>query len=338
MPDMMNAWSFPHPAPVSSRILTRAARPITSPGDGELLIEVSACGICRTDLHLIHGELSPRRQGVVPGHQIVGRVVSRGRGTDGYRPGDRVGVAWLRQTCGLCKWCQSGAENLCPESLYTGWDADGGLAEYALAPAAYAYRLPDRYSDERIAPLLCAGIIGYRALRRAKLRPGGRLGIYGFGSSAHITAQIAAAEGAEIYVMTRGEANRKLAASLGAAFVGGPAARPPHPVDAAIVFAPAGELVPLALESTDRGGTVVLAGIHMSDIPRLPYASLFNERDLRTVTSNTRADGEELFHIARHLNLDIHTTAFDFDHADDALIGLDSGAYAGSGVVLLRHV
>jgi propanol-preferring alcohol dehydrogenase len=334
MPDMMNAWSFAHPAPVASGILKKATRPITGPGEGELLIEVSACGVCRTDLHLIHGELRPHGNSVVPGHQIVGRVVSRGRGTEDYRPGERVGIAWLRQTCGSCTWCRQGAENLCPDSLYTGWDADGGLAEYARVPAAYSYRLPDGYSDERIAPLLCAGIIGYRALRRANVPPGGRLAIFGFGSSAHITAQIAASEGVEIYVLTRGEPNQKLASSLGAAFVGGPEDRPPRPVDSAIVFAPAGELVPLALESTDRGGTVALAGIHMSDIPQLPYATLFYERDLRTVTSNTRADGEELFHIARHLDLDIHTTAFGFDHADDALIGLYDGAYAGSGVVL----
>jgi propanol-preferring alcohol dehydrogenase len=336
MTDMMNAWSFPHPALVTSRILTKTTRPIAEPGRGELLIEVSACGVCRTDLHLIHGELPPHGQGVVPGHQVVGRVVSRGRGTEDYRPGERVGIAWLRHTCGSCTWCRRGAENLCPSSLYTGWDADGGLAEYAHVPAAYAYRLPHSYSDERIAPLLCAGIIGYRALRRANLPPGGRLGLFGFGSSAHITAQIAAAEGAEIYVMTRGEPNQKLAASLGAAFVGGPTDRPPRPLDSAIVFAPAGELVPLALESTGRGGTVALAGIHMSDIPTLPYATLFNERDLRTVTSNTREDGDELFHIAQHVALDIHTTAFEFEHADAALIGLYNGAYAGSGVVL-RH-
>jgi alcohol dehydrogenase, propanol-preferring len=337
MTDMMNAWSFAHPALVTSRILKKATRPIVGPGEGELLIEVSACGVCRTDLHLIHGELPSHRHRVVPGHQVVGRVVSRGRGTDDYRPGERVGIAWLRMTCGSCTWCRRGAENLCPSALYTGWDADGGLAEYARVPAAYAYRLPDGYSDERIAPLLCAGIIGYRALRRANLPPGGRLGLFGFGSSAHITAQVAASEGAEIYVMTRGEPNQKLAASLGAAFVGGPEDRPPRPLDSAIVFAPAGELVPLALESTDRGGTVTLAGIHMSDIPQMSYATLFNERDLRTVTSNTREDGEELLQIARHLDLDIHTTAFDFDHADEALIGLYNGAYAGSGVVL-RHL
>jgi propanol-preferring alcohol dehydrogenase len=336
MADMMNAWSFAHPGPVASGVLKKSTRPIIGPGPGELLIEVSACGVCRTDLHLIHGELAPHGRAIVPGHQVVGRVVARGRGTEAYRPGERVGVAWLRQTCGCCAWCRSGSENLCPGSLYTGWDADGGLAEYARVPAAYAYRLPERYSDERIAPLLCAGIIGYRSLRRAQLPPGGRLGLFGFGSSAHITAQIAASEGAEIYVMTRGEPNQKLAASLGAAYVGGPEDRPPQRLDAAIVFAPAGELVPLALESVDRGGTVALAGIHMSDIPQLRYETLFYERDLRTVTSNTRADGSDLFKIASHLDLDIHTTAFDFDHADDALIGLYTGAYAGSGVVL-RH-
>jgi propanol-preferring alcohol dehydrogenase len=334
MADMMNAWSFAHPAPVASGILTKSTRPIPEPHEGELLIEVSACGVCRTDLHLIHGELPPHGPRVVPGHQVVGRVVARGRGAEEYRPGDRVGIAWLRQTCGACKWCRSGSENLCPRSLYTGWDADGGLAEYARVPAAYAYRLPARYSDERVAPLLCAGIIGYRALRRANLPPGGRLGLFGYGSSAHITAQIAASEGAEISVMTRGDQNRRLATALGAAYVGGPEDRPPRRLDSAIVFAPAGELVQVALECTDRGGTVALAGIHMSDIPQLPYSALFYERDLRTVTSNTRADGAELFDVAAHLDLEIHTTAFDFAHADAALIGLYDGSYAGSGVVM----
>jgi propanol-preferring alcohol dehydrogenase len=336
MTDLMNAWTFDEPGLVTSGPLRRAVRPIPTPAPGELLVEVSACGVCRTDLHLIHGELAPRHRGVVPGHQVVGTVVGRGSGTAEFRPGERVGIAWLRRTCGRCKWCHAGAENLCPNSAYTGWDADGGLAEYAIVPAAFAYRLPQAYSDERVAPLLCAGIIGYRALQRANLPPGGRLGVFGFGSSAHITAQIAAAEGAEISVMTRGRRNRELAERLGAAFVGDADAKPPRPLDSAIVFAPAGELIPVALESVDRGGTVALAGIHMSDVPSMSYQRLFYERDLRTVTSNTRADGEELFRLAERLDLAIHTTAFDFDDADRALIGLYEGSFAGSGVVL-RH-
>jgi propanol-preferring alcohol dehydrogenase len=334
MSDLMSAWSFADPRPVTSGVLKKDLRPIPQPREGEVLIEVSACGVCRTDLHLVHGELAPHGRSVVPGHQVVGTVVSRGVGVDDLRPGERVGIAWLRHTCGRCAWCRRGAENLCPESLYTGWDADGGLAEYACVPAAYAYRLPVGYSDERVAPLLCAGIIGYRALRRANLPPGGRLGLYGFGSSAHITAQIASAAGAEVFVMTRGDANRKLAASLGADYVGGAEDRPPRALDSAIVFAPAGELVPLALEATTPGGTVALAGIYRSDIPQLRYTTLFGERDLRSVTANTRADGDELFALAAQLKLVVHTTAFDFDHADQALIGLASGAYAGSGVVL----
>jgi propanol-preferring alcohol dehydrogenase len=319
---------------VTSGVLRKSVRAIPTPGPGELLVEVRACGVCRTDLHLIHGELPPRHRGVVPGHQVVGSVVARGAGTEEFRPGERIGIAWLRRTCGRCKWCHAGAENLCPNSAYTGWDADGGLAEYAIVPAAFAYRLPGSYSDERVAPLLCAGIIGYRALRRAKLPPGGRLGLFGFGSSAHITAQIAAAEGAEIYVMTRGEPNRELAEELGAVFVGGPDDKPPRPLDSAIVFAPAGELVPIALESVDRGGTVALAGIYMSDLPPMSYQRLFYERDLRTVTSNTRADGEQLFQIAGQLDLAISTTSFSFDRADEALIGLYEGSYAGSGVIV----
>jgi propanol-preferring alcohol dehydrogenase len=296
------------------------------------LVRVRACGICRTDLHLIEGDLTPRRPHVVPGHQIVGEVQETQ--ANEFEVGDRVGIAWLRDTCGRCRWCRRGAENLCPTAKFTGWDADGGLAEFATVPAAFAYRLPDKYSDEKVAPLLCSGIIGYRALRRANVPAGGRLGLFGFGSSAHITAQIAVAQGAELFVMTRGERNRALARDLGAAFVGSATDSPPEPLDAAIVFAPAGELVPIALAAVDRGGTVALAGIHMTDIPQMRYSSLFLERDLRTVTSNTRRDGEELLRLATMLPLELHTTAFAFSEADQALLDLSRGAFAGSGVVL----
>ena len=211
MADSMRAWAVQQPGPVARHPLVLATRPVPVPASDEILVRVDACGLCRTDLHLAEGDLEPRRNGVVPGHQVVGRVVDRGADTRRFAAGDRVGIAWLRSTCGACRWCRSGAENLCPDSRYTGWDADGGFAEYAVVPAAYAYALPESIDDERVAPLLCAGIIGYRALRRAELPSGGRLGILGFGSSAHITAQIAIAQGAEVHVMTRGEDARLLA-------------------------------------------------------------------------------------------------------------------------------
>jgi propanol-preferring alcohol dehydrogenase len=253
-----------------------------------------------------------------------------------FEVGDRVGIAWLRHTCGACRWCRRGAENLCPASRYTGWDDDGGLAELALVPAAFAYALPEEYDDVHVAPLLCAGIIGYRSLRRAALPPGGRLGVYGFGSSAHITAQVALAQGADLYVMSRGEGNRRLAEEVGATWVGGEADRPPVPLDSAIVFAPAGSLVPVALEALDRGGTLALAGIHMSEVPPLDHdRHLFRERDLRTVTSNTRRDGEELLALAARLGVRVHATAYPFDEADRALADLAAGRVSGSVVVTL---
>jgi len=336
MSPTMRAWSFTRPAPVSEGPLTLSDRAVPQPAADEILVKVTACGVCRTDLHLVEGDLDPRRRGVVPGHQVVGTVHETGSAVGSFDAGDRVGIAWLRRTCGECRWCRAGAENLCPRSQYTGWDADGGFAEYAVVPAAFAYRLPEGYDDGRVAPLLCAGIIGYRALRRAALPPGGRLGIYGFGSSAHLTAQIALAQGAEVFVMTRGEGNRALARELGAAYVGEAADRPPVPLDSAIVFAPAGELVPTALEALDRGGTLALAGIHMSDIPALDYQRhLFNERDLRTVTSNTRRDGEELLQLAARLEVAVHTTRYPFDQTDRALADLAGGRVSGSAVVVL---
>lgn len=331
MTESMMAWSFDRTAPVSDGRLGQAPRPMPTVSDDELLIEVQVCGICRTDLHLVEGDLRPMRPHVVPGHQIVGRVVAPA--PRGFVEGERVGVAWLRQTCGACAWCRRGAENLCPAAEFTGWHADGGLAEFATVPASFAYRIPESYSDQEAAPLLCAGIIGYRALRRANLPPGGRLGIYGFGSSAHITAQIALAQGAEVFVMTRGQLNRRLAGDLGADFVGESDATPPAPLDSAIVFAPAGDLVPTALRAVQRGGTVALAGIYMSDVPAMPYSTLFLERDLRTVTSNTRRDGEELMLLASKLRLRLHTTSYPFDRTLQALTDLASGAFAGSAVV-----
>jgi propanol-preferring alcohol dehydrogenase len=335
-PTVTRAWSFDRPAPAAEGRLTLGERELPPLADGDVRLRVSACGLCRTDLHLLEGDLPVRRAGTVPGHQVVGRVVGLGGGVDGLALGDRVGVAWLRRTCGVCRWCRSGRENLCPRSEYTGWDADGGLADLADVPAAYAYRLPEGPPDDQLAPLLCAGIIGYRALRRAGLPPGGRLGIYGFGSSAHITAQLAMAEGAEVHVLTRGEGNRALATELGAASVGAADASPPVPLDSAILFAPAGDLVPVALAALDRGGTLAVAGIHLSDVPTLDYERhLFYERDLRSVTSNTRQDGAELLALAARVGVGVHTTVYDFADTGRALQDLAAGRVSGSAVVAL---
>lgn len=333
----MRAWRVRTPGPMATRPLEQVSAEVPEPAAGELLIAVAACGVCRTDLHVTEGDLPVHRRHVTPGHEVVGEVVSLGPDTaSDLQPGDRVGVAWLRHTCGHCRFCLRGQENLCPESLYTGWDADGGYAEYLTAPAAFVHRLPDSYRDEEVAPLLCAGIIGYRSLLRAELPAGGRLGIYGFGGSAHITAQVALAQGAEVHVMTRGAGARELATALGAASVQGAADRPPVPLDAAILFAPVGELVLPALEALDRGGTLAIAGIHLSDIPSLNYqAHLFQERRLRSVTSNTRADAREFLDFAGRHHIEVTTPRYRMDEADTALSDLSSGRIAGAAVLLV---
>jgi propanol-preferring alcohol dehydrogenase len=336
MGDLMDAWAVEQPGPIDSGPLRRVRRTVPVPGSGEVLVKVEVCGICRTDLHLAEGDLEPKRAGVVPGHQVVGSVVDRGPGADRFAMGDRVGIAWLRGTDGVCEFCRAGAENLCPRSTYTGWDADGGFAEYAVVPQDYAYALPSDKSAVELAPWLCAGIIGYRSLLRANLPPGGRLGIYGFGSSAHLTAQIATAQGAELFVMTRGEGNRALARELGAAYVGESTDRPPVPLDSAIVFAPAGDIVPYALDALKPGGSVAVAGIYLSDVPVLNYERyLFHERDLRSVTSNTRRDGEELFRLVARLPVKAHTTVVPFDAVDRALADVAHGRASGSLVTSL---
>jgi propanol-preferring alcohol dehydrogenase len=336
IPATMSAWAVDRPGPIGGGPLVPVTRAVPAPQRHEVLVRVAACGVCRTDLHLCEGDLAPRGTGVVPGHQVVGRVAARGEAVTGLEVGQRVGIAWLRDTCGECRWCRSGAENLCPSSLYTGWDADGGFAEYATVPAAFAYALPDDVPDQRLAPLLCAGIIGYRSLRRAELPPGGRLGIYGFGSSAHVTAQIALAQGAEVHVMTRSRDAQDLARSLGATWAGDADETPPVRLDSAIVFAPAGELVPVALAALDRGGTLALAGIHMSAVPALDYdRHLFQERTVRSVTANTRADGAELLRLAARLPLDLHVTSYAFDSVGQALADLAADRVTGSAVVML---
>ncbi|WP_377014623.1 zinc-dependent alcohol dehydrogenase family protein [Arthrobacter sp. GCM10027362] len=322
------------PGPAAGGPLRWEQRPDPEPGPDEILVSVRVCGVCRTDLHLAEGDLPPLRPGVVPGHEAVGEVIGLGEGCRRFRVGDRVGVAWLRSTCGRCRFCLRGQENLCLTSEFTGWHHDGGYAELLTVPENYAYFLPEVFSDEEAAPLLCAGIIGYRALERAALPPGGRLGIYGFGGSAHLAAQVALYRSAEVYVMTRSAAARRLAAELGAVFVGDTDAVPPKPLDAAILFAPVGTLVPPALRALDRGGTLAIAGIHLSDIPPLHYETdLFQERQLRSVTANTRRDGEEFLALAADIPLRPTTVPYPLEAADQALMDLAADRITGAAVL-----
>jgi propanol-preferring alcohol dehydrogenase len=330
----MAVWEVAEAGPIHTGPLRRGRRPVPPPAADELLVRVLACAVCRTDLHVAEGDLPVHRPAVVPGHEVVGEVVGYGDAVTGFVAGTPVGIAWLRHTCGRCRYCRRGAENLCPASRYTGWDADGGYAEYATVPADYAYRLPAGYPPAELAPLLCAGIIGYRALRRADLPAGGRLGIYGFGASAHLAAQVAIAEGATVHVLTRSESARRLAADLGASSVGGAYDAPPEPLDGAVLFAPVGELVPTALAALDRGGTLAIAGIHLSDIPVLNYQRhLFQERQVRSVTANTRADGRDFLAFAALHRLRVQVSEYPLDEADRALADLAADRVNGAAVL-----
>jgi propanol-preferring alcohol dehydrogenase len=330
----MRAWIVERPGPVDGGPLALVERPVPEPAPGEIRVRVSTCGVCRTDLHVAEGDLTPHRAAVVPGHEVVGTVDALGAGATRFRIGQRAGIAWLRHTCGVCRFCRRDRENLCVDPQFTGWDADGGYAEYAVVDERYAYELPDAFDDQDVAPLLCAGIIGFRALRRAALPRGGRLGLYGFGGSAHLAAQVALAEGATVHVRTRSVAARRLAMTLGAASAGDTSDPLPEPLDAAIIFAPAGEIVPIALQAVDRGGTVAIAGIHLTDIPSLRYADhLFQERQLRSVTANTRRDGEEFLDIAARIGIKVDTTAYPLEAADHALRDLAHDAFTGAAVL-----
>ena len=333
----MHAWQVARPGPVDTGPLEYVSTDVPQPGPAELLVAVRACGVCRTDLHVTEADLPVHRERVTPGHEVVGEVVDVGTDAGAeFRVGDRVGIAWLRHTCGACTYCLRGDENLCPNSRYTGWDDDGGYAEFATVPAAYAHHLPDGYSDSELAPLLCAGIIGYRSLLRASLPPGGRLGLYGFGGSAHITAQVALAQGAEVHVMTRGAAAQKLALDLGAASAQEAADPPPVKLDAAILFAPVGDLALPALEALDRGGTLAIAGIHLSDIPALNYQRhLFQERQIRSVTSNTRADARAFLDFVAEHHVTVTTPEYPLSQADRALSDLSAGRISGAAVLLV---
>ena len=335
-PATMEAWAVDTPGPIDTKPLQRISRPRPVPGRGQIRVRVTVCGVCRTDLHLAEGDLTPKRHLVIPGHEVVGIVDDVGADCVRFGEGARVGIPWLAHTCGTCRFCRSGRENLCVAPLFTGWDLDGGYAPYAVIDERYAYSIPTTFTDEEAAPLLCAGIIGYRALRQSQLPPGGRLGIYGFGGSAHLTAQIALAEGARVHVLTRAPAARELARQLGVTSVGDDDDVPPEPLDSAILFAPVGTLVPPALAALDRGGTLAIAGIHLTDIPTLNYEHhLFQERTLRSVTANTRHDGEEFLEIATRVPLRVSTTPYPFDRADQALADLAHDEVNGVAVVVL---
>jgi alcohol dehydrogenase, propanol-preferring len=332
----MKAWWVVHPGPIASGPLAFGERPDPEPGPGQVLVRVSACGVCRTDLHLAEGDLPVHRPNTTPGHEVVGRVEGLGPGAERFAVGDRVGIAWLRRTDMVCRYCRRGDENLCIAPAFTGWDEDGGYAELAVVDEGYAYRLPEAFDDVEAAPLLCAGIIGYRALRRAAVPPGGRLGIYGFGASAHLTAQIALAQGATVHVLTRSEAAQRLALDLGADSAGAADAAPPEPLDSAILFAPVGNLVPVALAALGRGGTLAVAGIHLTTVPPLDYEEhLFLERQLRSVTANTRNDGEELLTLASRLRLRVETTPYPLADADRALSDLAADRITGVAVLVV---
>ncbi|HMK98142.1 MAG TPA: zinc-dependent alcohol dehydrogenase family protein [Acidimicrobiales bacterium] len=330
----MLAWEVGGPAPIADRPLRLVERPEPVPGPGQVRIAVSVCGVCRTDLHVAEGDLPPHRAHVVPGHEVVGHVDQLGPGCRRLQVGQRVGAAWLASTCGKCRFCRSGRENLCTSPRFTGWDIDGGYAQYLVAREDFVYPLSDSFADRSAAPLLCAGIIGFRALRRADLPTGGRLGLYGFGGSAHLTAQVAIAEGAIVHVLTRSEKDKDLARQIGAASVGGAFDRPPEPLDSAILFAPVGTLVPVALAALDRGGTLAIAGIHLSDIPELNYqAHLFQERTVRSVTANTRDDGREFLAVAARTGLRPTTTIYPFEQANEALWDLANDGFNGAAVL-----
>jgi len=310
-------------------------RPDPAPGPGEILVRVRTCGVCHTELDEIEGRSAPPRLPVIPGHQVVGTVAACGVGAARFAPGTRVGVGWIRSACGSCEQCRRGDENLCAGFRATGRDADGGYAEYAVVDEAFAYALPDSIADLEAAPLLCAGIIGYRALTLADVPGGGTLALFGFGSSAHVVLQIARHRGHRVFVSTRGESHRRLALELGAEWAGSTLEPPPEPVDSAIVFAPAGEIVPVALRALARGGTCALAGIHMTPVPPLEYEScLFHEKKLRSVEANTRADGEGLLREAAAAGVRPRVTTFALEEANEALVRLKTDRIDGSAVLV----
>jgi propanol-preferring alcohol dehydrogenase len=332
----MKAWILKQPAPAESRPLVLSDVPVLQPADDEVLVKVHACGICRTDLHVVEGDLAIRKSNVIPGHQVVGTINAVGSRVAEFKIGDRVGIAWLNRTCGMCEFCRTGKENLCDQAMFTGWTVNGGYAEHIVAPAAFTYRLPEGFTDIQAAPLLCAGIIGYRCLRLTGIDDWSKakLGLYGFGAAGHVCIQVARARGAEVYVCTRDrERHQALASELGATWVGDANAEPPVTLDASIIFAPAGELIPPALKAIKKGGTLVLGGIHMSPIPSFDYSLIYGERIIKSVANNTRKDGEEFLLEAVRIPMVTHAQVFKFSEANEALIALKTDAIRGAGVL-----
>ncbi len=332
----MKAMLLDRAGDVASDPLQLRDLPMPLPGPGEVLVKVQVCAVCRTDLHVIEGELPDVKRPLIPGHQVVGTVARLGAGVTEVQEGDRVGIAWLQGTCGTCEFCTSGRENLCLKARFTGYQVDGGYAEYAVVPARFAYPIPPAFADEAAAPLLCAGIIGYRALRLSGIKPGQRLGLYGFGASAHIAIQIARHWGCQVYVSSLKAEHQALARELGAVWVGGAQDVPPDSLHGSIIFAPAGELVPPALRALERGGTLALAGIHMSPIPSLDYdRDVFGERVLRSVTANTRQDGIDLLREAAAIPIIPRTVRFPLPQANRALQALKAGSFQGAAVLTI---
>jgi propanol-preferring alcohol dehydrogenase len=331
--DDMQACELDLPGPIELNPLRCRDAPKPSPGPGEILIRVGVCGVCRTDLHVVEGELPPRKSPVVPGHQAVGTIEQHGQGAGRYPLGARVGVPWLYRTDGRCEYCRSGKENLCENAQFTGYTVDGGYAAYMVAPEDFVYPIPDEFTDEQAAPLLCAGIIGFRCLRHCELHPGGRLGLYGFGAAAHVAIQVARHWGIEVYAFTRDPRHQSLARELGATWAGAAAEEPPAKLNAAIIFAPAGELVPPALKSLKKGGVLVLGGIHMSPIPQIPYELLYHERVIRSVANNTRQDGHDFFRVAAEIPVRTQVQVFSLAETNVALNALKHDGIRGAAVV-----
>ena len=329
----MKACVLTAPARVESNPLKLVEVPRPEPGPGEVLVRVRYCGVCRTDLHVVEGELAPRKSPVIPGHQVAGTVEKSGPGAARFAPGARVGVPWLHRTDGLCRFCRGGRENLCEAAEFTGWTADGGYAEYVAAPEDFVYALPEGFSDLHVAPLLCAGIIGFRTLRLSGIEPGGRLGMYGFGAAAHVAIQVARHWNIEVYAFSRDKRHQDLARELGAVWAGGSFDRPPHQLDAALIFAPAGELVTAALGVLGRGGTVSIGGIHMSPVPPIDYAQLYWERTIRSVANNTRKDGEDFLKVAAEIPIHTEVREFALEEANRALNALKNDAIRGAAVL-----
>lgn len=333
----MKACVLPSRAKIESNPLVFTDVPVPEPAAGEVLVRVHACGVCRTDLHVIEGELPVLKSPVIPGHQVVGVVERNGSGASRFHLGARVGIPWLHSTDGTCEHCVAGKENLCDAATFTGYTVDGGYAEYVVAPEKFVYRIPDGFEDLKAAPLLCAGIIGFRCLRVSGIAPGGTLGFYGFGAAAHVAIQVARYWNIRVLAFTRDTRHQKLAMELGAVWAGGGEAASPEKLNAAIIFAPAGELVPAALANLKKGGTVVLGGIHMSPIPSMPYDLLYQERVIRSVANNTRQDGEDFLELAAKIPVHVETQTFPLEQANVALNALKNDAIRGAAVLTVTH-